>query len=331
LPNVDTNPQLAGAASDKLCASCHQGIVAKRTEPTRHSASSAGSNCVECHMPKTLVGIKSTMRDHTIGVPAPENTVKFEIPNACTECHRDKPASWAANTLRAWWPNGRRQKLIAQADAFTAARAGRVEAIDPLVAIAQDRSFAPFTRANAIGYLGRFADLRASSAVVAATRSDEPVIRLAAIAALRDPAGDTEAAGAAIVSALADSRRVVRVAAAITAVERRGRDLQADDRARFKAAASELVTWTRRHQDDAPLQRLQGLVQFLGGDVNAAADALAVSLAHDPEVVETKFLLGLARLGQGRSDEARRLLSEIPRGNQFYESAQRQLKAIGQK
>ena len=44
-------------------------------------------------MPKTVVSIKSTMRDHTMSVPAPENTVQFNIPNACTECHSDKPAS----------------------------------------------------------------------------------------------------------------------------------------------------------------------------------------------------------------------------------------------
>ena len=57
---------------------------------TRHKADSAGSSCVECHMPKTVVSIKATIRDHTIGVPAPENTVAFGIPNACTECHTDK-------------------------------------------------------------------------------------------------------------------------------------------------------------------------------------------------------------------------------------------------
>ena len=52
-------------------------------------------------MPKTVISIKATMRDHTIGVPAPENTVAHGIPNACTECHADKKPAWAVDTLQA--------------------------------------------------------------------------------------------------------------------------------------------------------------------------------------------------------------------------------------
>ena len=51
-------------------------------------------------MPKTVMSIKSTMRDHTIGLPAPENTVAFGIPNACTECHAEAAAQWAQLGLR---------------------------------------------------------------------------------------------------------------------------------------------------------------------------------------------------------------------------------------
>ena len=48
----------------------------RATRPrTRARAGSAGSSCVECHMPKTVFSIKATMRDHTISLPTPENTV----------------------------------------------------------------------------------------------------------------------------------------------------------------------------------------------------------------------------------------------------------------
>ena len=49
-------------------------------------------------MPKTVISIKATMRDHTMSLPAPENTVAFGIPNACTECHTDKKPAWAVET-----------------------------------------------------------------------------------------------------------------------------------------------------------------------------------------------------------------------------------------
>lgn len=328
LPNVDRNPQLAGEASNALCTSCHQDIAARRAEHTRHLPTSRGSQCIECHMPKTVVSIKASMRDHTISVPAPENTVKFDIPNACTECHRDKPASWAAAVMKSWWPEGRRQRLITQAEVFTNARAGRATAVDELIAIADDPSYPPLVRANAVGYLGRFEQPAASSAVMRAARSDEPVIRLAAIAALRGPAGADANTRATILSGLSDPRRAVRVAAALTVAERNGRDLDVAHFARFRTAAQEVVSWTQQHKDEPDLQRVQGVVQLLAGEINAAAEALAMSLSHDPDATQTRFLLGLARLQQGRAGEARELWRGIPRGDRYYESAQRQLKAL---
>src|SRR4029077_10705086 len=78
LPDVDKNVQLA-PGNNRLCTRCHPAVESQLTSHTRHRAASAGSSCVECHMPKTVVSIKSTMRDHTIGVPAPENTAAFGI------------------------------------------------------------------------------------------------------------------------------------------------------------------------------------------------------------------------------------------------------------
>src|SRR5205807_8084229 len=109
----------------------------------RHGATSAGSSCIECHMPKTVVSIRATMRDHTIGVPVPENTVAFRIPNACTECHADKKPQWAVDVLASWWPHGRRQKLIGRANTFTAARNQRPEALAPLITMAADAASGP--------------------------------------------------------------------------------------------------------------------------------------------------------------------------------------------
>lgn len=330
LPDIDRNPQLAPAAGNALCASCHRAIAAQPAAHTRHAPDSPGSSCIECHMPKTVVSLKATMRDHTLSVPAPENTVRFGIPNACTECHRDKRASWAVSVMRSWWPEGRRQRLIAQAEAFAAARAGRDEAVPRLVAIAEDRSYPPLIRANAIGYLGRFSDPRALEAIVRAVRGGEPVIRLMGVAALRGPAPRTPDARAAILDALQDPRRAVRVAAALTLAERGGSDLPMADRPRLRAVSREIAAWTRQHTDDPGLQRLAGVVHLLAGNIDAGASALSLSLDHDPTAAETRFLLGLARVAQGRREEARQLFKQVPRGHAYHASAQQQLQKLEQ-
>ncbi|PYQ04364.1 MAG: hypothetical protein DMF82_10830 [Acidobacteria bacterium] len=82
VPDVDRNPQLA-PSNNGLCLGCHEPIAARPAAHTHHRADGPGSSCVECHMPRTVFSIKARIRDHTLSVPAPENTTRFGIPNAC--------------------------------------------------------------------------------------------------------------------------------------------------------------------------------------------------------------------------------------------------------
>ena len=80
-------------------------IVEKAEEHSRHPLGSEGSSCVACHMPRTVSGIKATMRDHSLAVPVPENTVDYGIPNACNLCHEERSPEWAADNIQAWFGN----------------------------------------------------------------------------------------------------------------------------------------------------------------------------------------------------------------------------------
>jgi predicted CXXCH cytochrome family protein len=329
LPDVDRNAQLA-PHNNALCTKCHQDLATQLTSHTRHRADSAGSSCVECHMPKTVVSIKSTMRDHTISLPAPENTVAFGIPNACTECHADKQAAWAVGALEKWWPRGRRAKLVNRAETFTAARTGRPEALDRLIAIAADAGQGPLVQANAVGYLGRYPDARAVAALLAAAKATHPVIRSAAISALGQHAtAETAAPRSAILAALSDPRRAVRISAVVSLTNRGGGPLGPGDAARFQWVGREFAERARLHEDDAGVQRDLGLIQLLAGRFDVAADALQISAGLEPDQASVKFLLALARLGQRRVDEALVLLKQVPPSDPFYRVAQERLKQLG--
>ncbi|HEY0798918.1 MAG TPA: hypothetical protein VGD50_07185, partial [Candidatus Baltobacteraceae bacterium] len=39
---------------------------------------------------------------HTFRFVTPVQTDTLKIPNACTECHRDKPSAWATAALAGW-------------------------------------------------------------------------------------------------------------------------------------------------------------------------------------------------------------------------------------
>ncbi len=74
---------LEGAQGDALCASCHQkyrGARAQRAH-THHAADSAGSHCLNCHMPKKNLGLAYELtRYHRIGSPTDREKVEGDRP-----------------------------------------------------------------------------------------------------------------------------------------------------------------------------------------------------------------------------------------------------------
>jgi predicted CXXCH cytochrome family protein len=327
VPDVDRNPQL-GASSDALCVGCHKSIGGAVSSHTRHLAGSPGSSCVECHMPRTVLSIKARIRDHSMSLPAPENTVQFAIPNACNECHTNKPASWAVDALAKWWPHGHRAKLVARAAAFTGGRAGRADALEPLLAIAEDQNAGPLIQANAIGYLSKYSDGRALSALVAAAKAAHPAIRSAALSALGVVTGDQALRRSTLVAALDDPVRAVRIAALAGLINQAAGPLEGDDRQRFRRVGLELAAVASQHEDDAAMQHDLGLVRMLTGDLETAANALQIAMRLEADRPSVRFLLGMVRLGQGRVDEALTLLRQVPRSDPYYAAAQAQLRKV---
>ena len=321
LPDVDRHPELA-PTNNALCTSCHEPIASALTEHTRHQPASAGSSCVECHMPRTVLSIKAKIRDHSISLPAPENTVSFGIPNACTECHATRSASWAVEVVAKWWPEGRRARVVERAAAFTAARSGKPEALPRLLAIAGDADQGPLMQANALGYLRNYPDARAQSALIEALGAEHPLLRMVAASSLRGPG-----AQASLLQALDDSRRAVRLSALVSLVNGGVRP-PAADRARFARVSAEFVEQAKMHEDDQVTQADLGLVHLLNGDLDRASQALTNSRTLDPAGARSAFLLGLVRLGQQRPDEARALFEQVPSSDPFYAAARRQLQGI---
>ena len=323
-PDVDRNPQL-GSASDTLCASCHTAIASTVTTHSRHKAGSPGTSCVECHMPRTVLSIKAKIRDHSMSVPAPENTARFQIPNACNECHADKTPAWASNAI-AKWPGGRRTKMIARAEAFTGGRAARPEALDRLIAIAADGSQGPLMQANAVGYLANYPEPRALDALLAAAKAEHPAIRSAAISGLGAIPVQHGARRTALLAALGDPRAAVRIAALLGLVNDGGGPPGGEDAKRFHAVTLELAARGRLHEDDASVQRDLGVARLLAGDVDPAATALQIAMDLENDRPSVRFLLGMARVGQRRLAEARALFRLVPPSDPFYGAAQAQLK-----
>jgi predicted CXXCH cytochrome family protein len=89
------------------CLQCHGQFTQPQqlVEHTKHPAESTGSLCYNCHMPKIVYGIMSAHRTHDIQNPRPIETVQFNKPNACNQCHTDWSVNRAIAETKRLWPN----------------------------------------------------------------------------------------------------------------------------------------------------------------------------------------------------------------------------------
>jgi hypothetical protein len=320
---IERNPQLRPDAN-ALCGQCHAGLVKDAAKHSHHAAAGAGNSCVECHMPRTVLSIKAEIRDHSMSVPVPENTLRHGIPNACNNCHRDRDPAWAVARMNQWWGDRGRAKWIRRADAFSLAAANKVEAVPLLLAILNEPGEGPLARANAASYLPRFAagDPLVFPALRDALSDPEPLVR--AIAALRigSAAGKPE-----LVRALGDPVATVRIGAVVSLVAMGVKELPGEDGVRFAAAKALFEDRARHDIDDADQQIGAGRFYFLTGDPVKAIAAFQTSLRIDPEA-PAQYLLGAAYAENGQWAESRKVLEKIPAADPQYARAQRLLAAL---
>jgi predicted CXXCH cytochrome family protein len=91
---------------DTLCLQCHQKQFpdsAAIEDHTHHPHTSAGSRCMNCHMPKITEGLEGLVRTHTIFSPTNRQMIEKNEPNACNLCHVDKPIDWTMKFLDEWY------------------------------------------------------------------------------------------------------------------------------------------------------------------------------------------------------------------------------------
>jgi predicted CXXCH cytochrome family protein len=94
---------------DRACTQCHLDVARNVAGHTHHLATSSGSRCLECHMPRMVYGVLSIHRSHRVESPDVGRDVEGGRPNACTACHLDRDALWAADRMRELWGAGTRR------------------------------------------------------------------------------------------------------------------------------------------------------------------------------------------------------------------------------
>jgi len=313
--NIEKNPQLApAAAGEQLCSRCHASLIENVEEHSRHEAGSEGSSCVACHMPRTVSGIKATMRDHSLAVPVPENTRDYGIPNACNLCHEERSPRWAAERIQAWFGDiedrPAAMKLRRRAAAFSAAQHGEPAGLDPLLEILRDPEEPFLMRASATGYLRAYAEPRALDGLWDALVDPHPLVRaVAPLSIVAHPQGRTLLNDLA--SQLSDPSYSVRINTAFALANLGIGRAEGTLGEHLRAAQDEYLEHLQLYADSDADQANRGVVLALRGELEEAIAAYRTALRLNPAHSDARFGLGVALLRNGARTEAVRELEQL--------------------
>ena len=296
------------APGSQVCAQCHSAQKYAAPAHHFHPAGSRGSDCLGCHMPTTTYMVVDPRHDHSFRVPRPDLSVTLGVPNACTRCHADRPAAWAAKQVNAWYghtPNGHQR----YAEAFAAAASGAPGAAGLLEAVARDRDQPAIARASAIARLAAVPGAGSRDAIGSGLKDGDPLVRRAAAAALdaAPPVRRVEL----LAPLLEDPVRVVRMEAAraLTGVPRDSlTDAQggALDRGLAEYVAAE------RFNADRPESHVNLALLYAAQRRPAEAEAaLRTALEVDPRFVPAAVNLADLYRGTGRDADGERVLRDV--------------------
>jgi len=96
-PRGMIQPEMRG---NRGCLQCHEKIGRTVRAHTHHEAAGSGSGCYACHMPPTTYGLLAIHPSHRITNPDPARAWRHDMPEACTLCHTNRTAAWAARETR---------------------------------------------------------------------------------------------------------------------------------------------------------------------------------------------------------------------------------------
>lgn len=289
-----------------VCRQCHLAEKFAATAHTGHPQGEGQPDCIGCHMPaRVYMGIDKR-HDHSFRAPRPDLSARLGAPNACNDCHRDRPPEWAADAV-VRWHGGTRKSQQTYAAAFHAARADQPQARALLMQAARDPATPALARATALTMLHGRLSVQVTALMIAGLADPDPMVRAAALGGLAGlpPAERWRRAS----PLLNDPVRLVRMEAANALAQGPPDGTSVVERQAFLAAAAEYVDAERFNADRA--ESRANLARFFlrqGRAAEAEAEYLA-ALRLSSSVAPRVDLADLYR-ATGRDAQAQKLLRE---------------------
>lgn len=288
-----------------VCGQCHMPERFASVAHTGHAPGPKAPDCISCHMPVRTYMVVDPRHDHSFRVPRPDLSVRFGTPNACTDCHKDKPPQWAADAVERWH-GPERKGFQTWAEPFHRARAGEPAAREQLLKLAADPEVPGLARATALSEAQRFPARATAAATVKALGDPDPMVRVVALRALAGMPWDQRWPLAGPL--LSDPVAAVRMEAANVLADPPPAPLAPADQARLDAALGAYEAAQRLNADRAEARANLARLLARRGDVAGAEAELLAGLRLEPDAVALSINLADLYRAQGREAQAQQVL-----------------------
>ncbi len=297
------------ASGEAICAHCH--APDKYAAVTHHhhprEAGTPAPTCTACHMPAHTYMVIDRRHDHSFRIPRPDLSAKLGTPDACSDCHTDKSAGWAAAAIERW--NGPARKGFQRyAEAFHSAWSGGAEAAALLAVVAGDARTPSIAHASALTELAPYLSPANVNLARSGLSDPDPMVRIGALDMLAGaPPSQIWPLAAPLLS---DSVRGVRVRAVelLAAVSPASRP--AADRDRFERAAAEFVAAQHLNADRPEARATLGNFHARSGRAAEAEQEYKAALRLSPHYVPAAINLADLYRQLGRDGDGENILRE---------------------
>ncbi len=302
----DPHRPTISAPVDAVCAQCHVPAKFAVESHTHHPANTAGASCVNCHMPTRAYMVVHERHDHSIRIPRPDLSVTLGTPNACSACHTDRTAQWAAAASAKWWPQ--LASVVHYGQVLDAGRRGTRGAGGELNALAADSAVPAIVRATAVQMVSSHPSPAALNTIKTALWNEDPLVRAAGISGSTALPPDDRVA--MLAPLLSDSVRLVRIdAARALAAATRGL-FTPDQQTAYAAAIAEYRDEQAVNADRAEARLNLGAYFAETRQTDSAAREYAVALRMNPSLLATYVNLADLYRQEGRDSAAERVIRQ---------------------
>jgi predicted CXXCH cytochrome family protein len=295
------------AEGNGVCYQCHEQAMYGAVSHHRHAEGSPAAGCPACHMPARTYMVVDRRHDHGFRIPRPDLSVRFDVSNACNDCHADKDAAWAAAAVERWY-GPERKGFQTWTEAFAAARDDTAEAGPLLLQLATEPGAPAIARASAFEMLAAHPGPEAAGAVQQGLADADPLVRLGALRALRWlPAAQTWPLAHGL---LDDPVRGVRLEAASLLAAMPQDQLAPADRQRLARAVDDYVAAQRLNADRPEARVNLGNLYAQQGQSGAAEAEYLAARTLDPDFVPTYVMLAQLYARQTRDADGEWIVHE---------------------